>query len=263
MDLILTKRMHQLFHDLQTAILDTFFPEFCLGCNTEGVVLCTTCVAARSIVPHQICIICKKPSLFGQTHPKCSNTQTPDGLLSLYDYHDTVIARSIIYGKYKFIPKLYSLLGEQLGMILQGQPFADKFKNFVVVPLPLAKSRQRWRGFNQAALLAEAITQKNKLEIRPALERHKNTKTQKDLNKPMRQKNVQNAFMLVDPTNTKWYHTFIVPKVKPAPFNTSVEGKNILLIDDVITTGSTLLEATKVLKRNGAKTVWCVTLARD
>ena len=73
--------------------------------------------------------------------------------------------------------------------------------------------------------------------------RSKWTKTQKDLKKEARKENIEGVFKLKDGSN--------------------IENQNFILVDDVTTTGFTLLEATKILKRNGAKSVWCLTVARD
>jgi competence protein ComFC len=79
--------------------------------------------------------------------------------------------------------------------------------------------------------------------VTPLLQRIKNTKTQKDLTRAERFTNIARSFTLAD--------------------GQAITNKNIILIDDVITTGATLLEAVKVLKSAGASQVWCLTLARD
>jgi len=115
-------------------------------------------------------------------------------------------------------------------------------KNFIITPVPLHKSRERWRGFNQASLLAEKIGKVMEWDFIPdLLVRTKYTLSQVRLKGDDRRINVENAFTL----NT----TYVIQ-------NTSY-----VVFDDVVTTGSTLKEMAKVLKRAGAKKVWGLTLA--
>ena len=111
------------------------------------------------------------------------------------------------------------------------------------MPVPLHPKKLRERGFNQSLLLAKAVAVKlNGLLDFLSLIRAKETIPQTTLSKTERKKNVQNAFVLKNPAG--------------------VLKKNILLVDDVFTTGNTLNECAKVLTRGGAKAVFCVTLAR-
>jgi ComF family protein len=234
--------MHQLIKDVTDLVLDTLFPRHCFVCGTEGSFLCDSDEQKLVITNFQECIICKKPSLLGITHPKCSNPHSPDGLISFFDYKDPRVSSLIIAGKYKFVPEIYKILGTLAANSLN-DTHKKLFQNFTVMPLPLASRRKRWRGFNQAEILAQIISKKLELSLTDALKRTRMTKVQKDLNREERVKNILGAFI-------------INPRI-------DVKNKNILLIDDVVTTGVTLREATKVLKRNGAKKVWCLTLARD
>ena len=130
--------------------------------------------------------------------------------------------------------------------------------NFFLAPVPLHSSRRRWRGFNQAEILCQALAEELSLPIMDVLVRNKSTKTQKDLKKEQRMKNVANVFALS-------------PKIlNPGPASARAErdgsailNQNFILVDDVATTGATLQEAAKILKRNGAAKVICLTVARD
>jgi ComF family protein len=177
------------------------------------------------------------------THKLCKSTYSPGGLTAAFEYSDPVLAKAIIWGKYKFLFSAYELLGKRLADHLAARKFTAIFENAVLCPIPLAKPRLRWRGFNQSAVLSQALSDQFGIPVQPLLFRRKSTKTQKDLPKAERLENVRNAF------------TINVPG--------QVEGGAIILVDDVITTGATFLEATKTLRQAGATDVWCLSLARD
>jgi ComF family protein len=112
----------------------------------------------------------------------------------------------------------------------------------VLVPVPLHPTRQRERGFNQASLLAELLSARISIPCKPVLKRIRYTTTQTALDRAERMENLHNAFRLRK--------------------NADVRGLRVLLIDDVLTTGSTLSECARVLKRAGAMSVHAATAAR-
>lgn len=233
-----------LYRDLKTLVLDTLFPIYCLVCETEGPkFICDKCQSQLVPLPHQFCIVCQKYSLGGLTHPKCLTPHTADGLISIFDYHDTQVADILIKGKYSFLPQVYEELGGVLAKAINQDFSYLNATPYTLTAIPLHKWRQRWRGFNQSAVLAGATAKESGQPMADCLIRKKFTKTQKDLKKDDRVKNMESAFAL-----------------KPGA---DVHNQNFILIDDVTTTGQTLLEAAKVLKRNGAEKVWCLTVARD
>jgi len=112
----------------------------------------------------------------------------------------------------------------------------------IMVPVPLHPARQRERGFNQASLLAELLSAQISIPSRAILKRVRYTTTQTALARSERMENLHNAFRLRK--------------------NADVRGLRVLLIDDVLTTGSTLSECARVLKRAGATSVHAATAAR-
>ncbi len=241
-----------LYEDVRAFILDTLMPITCLACGKEGSFICSTCLKSFKKLDHQICIACKKPAPFGVTHPSCKAPYGADGLISFYDYHDKRVSTAIIKGKYSFIPGVFEIFGQQIAPSLATN-YQPLLAHFSLVPIPLYPQRRRWRGFNQAEVICQSLAKSTYLPVVTALVRTKRTKTQKDLKRQQRIENVDGAFSL-NPS-------------RPTPNQTNavylVKGKNFILVDDVTTTGSTLLEAVKVLKRNGAAQVWCLTIARD
>jgi ComF family protein len=167
-----------------------------------------------------------------------------DQLISVFDYKDKIINKLIIQGKYYFIPDIFKLFGKLTApRLLADYPLLFGEPNTVLTPLPLHTWRRRWRGFNQAQVFSETLAKNLGLETVSLLTRNRFTKTQKDLERAARQKNVANAFTYM--------------RVKdPAP-------RQVVLVDDVTTTGFSLLEAAKALKRNGVEKITCLTIARD
>lgn len=240
--------LQPLFRDASTFVMDLLFPIRCLICETEGPnFICTDCGPLLSKVDFQICIVCKKPSLGGFTHPPCQSPHTADGLISIFDYHDQNVAEILIQGKYSFIPQIYKELGVLMAeRLTQNYPGLLKATPYALTATPLHWMRQNWRGFNQSKVLADSLANAIGLQAVDALRRKKITKTQKNLKREERIKNVESAFGIL-----------------PGFPKANLKGASFILVDDVTTTGSTLLEAAKVLKRNGAQKVFCLTVARD
>jgi competence protein ComFC len=257
--------MHPLLTDIKHIALDTLFPITCLCCDTPGDFTCERCLQKLVRLSPQRCMVCQKAALHGITHKSCQSAVTPDGCLSVFDYHDEDIADILIQAKYKFLPSAYNRFGHAVADFISAEHMQEYFKTYVVCPIPLHKNRLRWRGFNQADILGKTVSERLSLSFEPLLSRVRSTKTQKDLDKKARGNNMAEAFGLHhDKTDYQarildWFFDYS----KPPRLKISVRNKNVLLIDDVITTGSTLLEATKILKQNGAHSVWCVTVARD
>ena len=157
-------------------------------------------------------------------------------------YRGRGIVREIIHEfKYARQMHLRHLIGHWLRAALDDERLRDVSFD-VIVPVPLHPARQRERGFNQASLLAESLSAEISLPSRPVLERVRYTTTQTALDRSERMENLRNAFRLRK--------------------NANVRGLRVLLIDDVLTTGSTLSECARVLKRAGAISVHAATAAR-
>ena len=115
-------------------------------------------------------------------------------------------------------------------------------ENWRLIPVPLAKRREKERGFNQAELLATSLSEITSLPILKALIRTRNTKAQSTLVHEVRAQNMAKAFALA-------------PEV-------DVKGLGIILVDDVYTTGATLEECARTLIQAGATEVWGLVVAR-
>ncbi|MFC1654134.1 ComF family protein [Patescibacteria group bacterium] len=183
--------------------------------------------------------MCEKRSVSGLTHARCSSPWGMDGLVSGF-YYSGLIKKLISTYKYKYAKDLMSPLFELLVSYGSLEFVCDK-NPFTVTHVPLHKSRENKRGFNQAKLLADAFADYFNWKHMCLLVRKKNTIPQASLNGKERRKGMNGAFRMVGEINTN--------------------EKSILLIDDVWTTGTTMRECAKVLKRSGAKEVWGLVLA--
>jgi len=124
----------------------------------------------------------------------------------------------------------------------------------VVCPVPLAPERFRDRGYNQSRLLASALARELRLPCRDLLVRTRATPTQTRLTARERKENVRGAFAVA------WRFRAGLKAVER--FFPPVKGKRVILVDDVITTGATVDECARTLKRAGASAVFALSVAR-
>ncbi|MGI8420197.1 MAG: ComF family protein [Candidatus Levyibacteriota bacterium] len=228
------------------SLFDLFFPKRCVQCKKFGSYLCPNCFSYIAFTDSMICTVCNRQAIGGLTHPVCQTRYTIDGVFPSLVYKGVV--KKLVYTfKYPpYLTDLQTLLVELFyeGIIQKEQFYRLLTQENVFVPIPLHKKKLRKRGYNQACLLAEGLSQCLNFPIVDCLERVKETKTQVGLSKELRAENIKSAFAL-----------------KPA-FLEQVRGlHHVFLVDDVATSGATMLEAAKVLKKSGVKTVWGLTLA--
>ncbi len=234
--------MHSLFTDLTKLVFDIIFPSYCFNCNREGAFLCSTCVIQiRPNIPQQ-CIACHKPNYLGLTHEQCQTANMPLQTFMPYDYHDTLLSNAIISGKYKFLPSVFKILATSATATIK-DAVAHGHDEIILCPVPLFSSRMRWRGFNQAKIICDTLSQSTGWPTQNLLKRQKNTATQKDLDRKQRLQNVTNCF------------TPIAVTVNPNAM--------IILVDDVITTGATMREAVKTIRQHYSNPITCLALASD
>lgn len=227
-------------------IFDFFFPPLCVGCRKEGSFLCSICFDRIRLKTEQVCPVCKKVSLVAKTHRGiCEKKTALNGLLVSATYHENpALEKAIKRFKYHYSREL----SEQLGKMLVSTLLVNHFPlhDVVIVPIPLHKKREKWRGFNQAGLLADKVhTNLNMPLLLPLLKRSKNTKQQATLHRHERIMNLKQAFFIDQDL-----------------FTPALLSKNILLVDDVSSTLSTLNEAAVVLKQAGFEKVYGIVLAR-
>lgn len=153
-------------------------------------------------------------------------------------YYDGIVAKRI--KQLKFQNKKY--LSKTFSNFIVAKFLQQNIDVDFVIPVPLSLERLRQRGYNQSQLLCQSFIDNNILDVKTnILSRVKNTKSQTHLTKSDRKLNIKDAFKVED--------------------KQQIKGKNILLVDDIYTTGSTLNECAIVLLKNGAKSVFAITLA--
>ena len=219
------------------SIVDLIFPKRCVGCGSIGSYICHNCYSKIEFVDRPVCPICQRQAVSGRTHPGCWKKLGLNGLAVGARYKGAV-REAIGKVKYKFVQDIESVLAEVLCKNLWR---FDIPHNFLLVPIPLHRKRENWRGFNQSKLLVLALSKKYKVKFSDLLVRKVETRTQVGLSKEERAENVKGIFGISEGVNLK--------------------GKNVLLVDDVFTSGSTAKEACRVLKRAGAGEVWALTIA--
>jgi len=230
--------------EIYQSFIDLLFPPFCPLCKTnlDRFKICAHCIDSFEPVKSPCCTICGTPFLTdaGDDHPcgSCISERPHFDLAASLFIYQGELAEAIKKLKYSGKTSLASPLAE----LFSDHPFLlTPFDTIIAVPLH--KSRLRERGFNQSQILASALGKKNPFKAEPfLLERVRPTLPQVGMRRPERLKNVRNAFALRR--------------------GADVEGKSILLIDDVYTTGATAMECSRVLKKAGAKEVRVLTLAR-
>lgn len=212
---------------LKKFILNLLFPVICVGCRKEtrtGAYICSHCF--------------KKLKFYGGTANL--NLKFVDELNIAGDYDNHLLANLIKLLKFNAVPEAGTALIAWLTLFWQG-PAALKPPNLLVIPIPLTARRQRRRGFNQAEIIARGLADNFNYELSLELTKIKNTKAQSGLNAKRRSSNLAGAF--------KWQGQ------KPIK-------RDILLIDDVATTGATLDAAAETLKLAGADKIIALVIAK-
>ncbi len=217
------------------AIWDLIFPAYCLGCgghsgNSEF--LCPDCFLKISVNKTLFCGKCRARL---PENKKICHLDFPYLLAAAAGYRDETVRELIHNLKFKGVKRAAKPLGEILIKYLKGLDL--NLENYLIVPVPLGNKRLRSRGFNQAELLAREVSENFDLPVlKDAFIRAKETKPQTELkNLEDRFKNLEDGFIVINPEK--------------------ISGKNILLIDDVSTSGATLNAAAAALKESGAKKI--------
>lgn len=212
--------MHQIqswlpWRQVRVGLLDFIFPPCCISCQRVGSLLCSVCWA-ETFTP-----VDKDRRLEGF-----------EGFTALA-YHQGIIREALHALKYQGIQEVAEPLAAALAPRIL-------WTFDMIIPVPLHETRIRERGYNQANVLAQALSRQMGYPVgEQVLVRHKSTRTQVGLGPEERQMNVADAF---------------ITTTTPLP-------ESILLIDDVCTTGATLTAAARALQKGGAKTIYAATIS--
>lgn len=218
---------------MTATLLDMALPAACAGCSAEGVALCDGCRSAlevRLAVPAGVAIglPATLPMPLAQLE-WCAPFSGP-------------VRAALHQLKYSGERRLAGPLGAALAARWRATGAGGE----VIVPVPVHAERARRRGYDQAVLLASEASRQLRLPWVAALERTRNTSPQFDLGRRARRTNVAGAFGLRGPLQAG-----------------SISGRWVILVDDVVTTGSTLVACAEALYAAGAAAVSAVTVARE
>lgn len=216
-------------------LLDVIFPKRCVNCGKIGKYFCDRCrLLMRPIMDNErICPMCGRLAFGGVTHPRCRTKYGIDGLTSYFHYEGPA-QKAIKSIKYRLVSDLAKeFISLTTPVALHPMPSS-------LLPIPLHPKRFRERGFNQAEILGKVIAKRLDIPVRTdILRRVIYTLPQVSMKeKKSRLENMEHVFA-----------------------GSKISG-NILLFDDVFTTGATMRSAAGVLKRNGATSIWAMTMAR-
>lgn len=245
----LAKAAAKTFRGFRAAFCSLLYPPRCEYCSRTipaRLYLCESCEASASKVLKPRCTVCSQPfhgEIMGEfTCPSCQERKLHFDC-AVTPYQSRGIVRELIHRfKYQGEFHLRHQLGRWICHGLADERLSAGPPAHLILPVPLHPTRQREREFNQAAELAKIVSQFSGIPFLDGLRRTRYTTTQTRFDRLHRMENLRNAFSLRK--------------------NTDVRQKHIILIDDVLTTGSTLEECARVLRRAGAASVRCLTIAR-
>jgi len=210
-------------------ILNVIFPVNCISCGENGSDLCIKCLSGS-------------PSAL---------RESASWIFPLFDYRHPPIKKSIWLLKYKGKERLASIFAEVLyDKIIEELSDLSVFRNFndvILIPIPLSQKRYRERGYNQTELICQKLMKLDEKRNNFKLEKNilikiKETEHQARIkDKGARLKNLSDSFFVKNPE--------------------LIKNRNLILIDDVTTTGATLTEAKKILKQSGARKIIAFTVA--
>jgi ComF family protein len=246
------------------AALNLLYPPSCCGCGgaTTRPGFCPPCHATIALPQSPLCTICGAPfqTRAGADHPcgRCLTRAPRFGrarACALYDARDAVtrdaVTRDVVTDgpatdplrsvlqRYKYNRDVS--LAPVLGALLKQRAPLSAAAYDIIIPVPLHISRLRWRGFNQAHLLAQQFADGTAIDPY-SLTRVRPTQPQVELHESERRRNVAGAFRVTRPER--------------------IDGRRVLLVDDVYTTGATVDECSHMLVRAGAHCVDVLVLAR-
>ena len=230
-------------------LIKTIFPSFCIFCKQTGPMVCYKCAYACKAVNEPVCIVCQRLAVNGKTHVQCQtgnfNQRPPSELFSCFEYGEKV-RKCIMQSKYQ--PLEYGALKDLAYYAVKYALDTGYYlSDFLVVPVPLSREKLKKRGFNQAKFICDEISKNLGLKVVDSiLIRKKDTVAQAEFGRKERLANMKGAFA-----------------VNSSVINAgAVKDRNFLLVDDICTSGATLLSAAEALYRAGVNKVVAFTLTR-
>ncbi|MFZ3212944.1 MAG: ComF family protein [Terriglobales bacterium] len=241
-----------LFHTAAQSLFATLLPSDCRLCQApltriSRLPVCDHCLSGIAPIGGRLCAVCGEHVFtpYGEALcGECRMAAPPFVRAVAYGSYDGGLRELIHLLKYGRVRPAAGVLGRMLAEVIQG--FGSEFRAAVIVPVPLHRSKLRQRGFNQAEEIARAALKnldRSGLTLAAGvLDRKRATESQTGLTDHQRQENVRGAFLVTSPE--------------------LIKDQDVLLVDDVFTTGATASECARVLRRRGADRVFVATVAR-
>ncbi len=218
--------------------VDLVLPPSCAACGRGGAFLCEPCEASLSRLQRPYCARCAHPGADRLCEACASSPPAFDGIraVCLFEGAGRQLVHSLKYANFRAV-------APDMARLLADLPGSRPAPGEVIVPVPLHPRRERTRGYNQSELLARTVGKRMGLPVRPGIVRRvRNTPPQVSIeNYEERRSNIEGSFAC------------------PA----GLSGESILLMDDVVTTGSTMSACAAALKAAGARSVWGLAFARQ
>lgn len=234
------KRVNQLPSKVERYLeeaLDFVFPPRCAGCSRPGAILCQECIRNLDRLEGRVCLRCGRPFPQGELCSVCSHYEFPLVARSYARYKGPLV-RALLELKYRPNVRLAEVMSDWLASIYRQL----RWKADLVAPVPLGEQRLRMRGYNQAEMIARPLSSTLGLVLdKRALMRTRETRSQVGLDQTARWTNVMDAFESSEE---------------------AVKGRNVLIVDDLFTTGSTLVACARALREAGASEVVALTVGR-
>lgn len=213
--------------------LDLLFPSHCAGCGRPGPVWCRTCQARLDLLDGRLCPACGMP-----WHGRAGCRTDFEFPVRSYARYRGPLIRALLHLKYRPNDRLAAIMGAWLATVVK----REAWQPAIIVAVPLAPDRRRRRGYNQAAMIAAHLAASLDLpSSEAALTRIRETRSQVGLDGAARLRNVAGAFQ-ADPR--------------------ILRGSAVCLVDDLCTTGATLVACGRACVQAGARAVYGLTVAR-
>ncbi len=241
------------------SLFAVLFPADCRICSAPLVKIsrlpvCGECLSAMRPIAGGVCAVCGERlfspyALSGPDEPRCGlcrRLAPPFARASAYGSYESGLRELIHLLKYGEVRPAANVLGRMLAEAVRDLEPDFGAGPIVVVPVPLHRGKLRQRGFNQAELIVRAAMKfsplRDRMRLGPVLDRTRATASQTGLTGHQRRENLRGAFKVTRPDDIK--------------------DRQALVVDDVYTTGATVSECARVLRRAGATRVWVATVAR-
>lgn len=227
-----------------TYIKDILAPKKCYWCQKQWHFLCPQC-ESKILKHNSVCYVCKKKTDRFTTHTACQKHLQLDQVILYAHYRDMHISQLIKQGKFYCKKDIWEELAHYYVTMLQ-QNLSKNFDEYILIPVPMYRWKKYLRGYNQSELLVKHISKQLWIMAEYNLiKKTKKTKQQSHLNKDEREENLAGSFRI---------NTHVLDRQKQ---------KTFILIDDVVSTGTTLNTLSWVLYEHGAQKIIACALASD